>query len=172
MSAVGPGPAAPGVQLLEELKWVHGMIRRDLGICSELARDVAAGAAPEAVQERVGELRANSPLWRMQVNCLRYCSFVHLHHRHEDVRLFPALRASDPSLEPVVDRLESDHREVAVRLEEIEIAVAALEQDDGEAARRRVVTALEGLGELLLAHLDYEEASIGPTLLGWSAWPS
>jgi hemerythrin-like domain-containing protein len=108
----------------------------------------------------------------MQVNCLRYCSFVHLHHRHEDVHLFPALRASDPSLEPVVDRLESDHREVAVQLEEIEAAVAALGEDDDKAGRHRVVAALQGLGELLLAHLDYEEESIGPTLLGWSAWPS
>jgi hypothetical protein len=52
-------------------------------------------------------------LWRLKVSCLRYCSHVHAHHGAEDVLLFPALRAADPTIGPVVDRLEADHVRVS-----------------------------------------------------------
>jgi hypothetical protein len=162
---------APGEHLLAELKWVHGRIRHDLRICTELARDVAGGAAPELIAERVEQLKARGPLFQLRLNCLHYCRFVHMHHRGEDVHLFPALRASDPALGPTVDKLEADHREVGVRLGEIEASVAALVESDDEAARRRVVAALEAISVLLLAHLEFEEEAVGPTMLGWSQWP-
>jgi hypothetical protein len=167
-----PGDHQPGEHLLAELKWVHRHIRHDLAVCRELAGDVVAGVAPEAVAARIVELKTSGPLWQLRANCLQYCRFVHLHHRLEDVRFFPAIRASDPALGPTVDRLESDHREVAVRLEEIEAAVEALGERDDEPTRRRVAEALDGLATLLLEHLDFEEEALAPTLRSWSAWPS
>ena len=94
------------------------------------------------------------------MNCLHYCHFVHGHHNLEDVALFPALRRADPDIVPVIDRLEGEHRVVSEQLDEVEAAAAAL----GENGRERVVTALDTLAETLLAHLAFEEESIGPAL--------
>lgn len=98
------------------------------------------------------------------MDCLRYCRFVHLHHRMEDVAFFPSLRAANPGIAPVVDKLEADHRVVSDLLDEVEAAAAALDEDDCEASRRRVADGLEALGRELLEHLDYEELNAGPTI--------
>lgn len=167
-----PAAPAPGEHLLAELKWVHGHIRHDLAVCRELAAAAMAGAPAAEVAKRVEDLKTAGPLWQLRANCLHYCRFVHLHHRLEDARFFPAIRESDPAMGPTVDRLESDHRAVSTRLDEIEAASAALLEDDGAPARRRLAEALDALGALLLEHLDFEEAALAPTLRGWSEWPT
>jgi hypothetical protein len=146
-----------GEAFYEELLWVHGMLRQELELVRSLAARVADGLSAEELRIEVAALKANGPLWALKVNCLHYCRFVHGHHRLEDVALFPALRAADPDIAPVVDRLEADHRTVASQLEEIEAAVSGDEQE-------RVIAALDALADHLLEHLAFEEASIGPTL--------
>src|SRR5258705_10864508 len=84
-----------GRALFEELLWVHSIIRRDLKIVEQLAREVGEGLPGEAVQDALEGLKTNGPLWQLKLNCLRYCSHVHAHHGAEDVLLFPALRAAD-----------------------------------------------------------------------------
>ena len=164
-------PSSPGEALVEELLWVHGIVRRDLASVRQLADDVLAGAAPQRVKAEIVSLESQSPLWKMRVNCLYYCRFVHHHHTLEDRLLFPALRRSDPALEPVVDKLESDHRRVADYCDEVAAAADGLVAEESDDARRRLVEALNGLAEHLLAHLDYEEEAITPTLRGWDRWP-
>ncbi len=146
-----------GEAFYEELLWVHGMLRQELELVRSLAARVADGLSAEELRIEVAALKANGPLWALKVNCLHYCRFVHGHHRLEDVALFPALRAADPDIAPVVDRLEADHRVVATQLDEIEAAVAGEDQ-------QRVIAALDALAQHLLEHLAFEEESIGPTL--------
>ena len=153
-----------GRAMFQELLWVHSMIRRDLVIVEQLAADVGEGLAGEAVQDALEELKTNGPLWRLKVNCLRYCGFVHAHHGAEDVLLFPALRAADPSIGPVVDRLEADHARVSDLLDVVEAAARELTDTDGGDARLRVIDGLRDLHGHLLEHLDYEERSAGPTM--------
>jgi hypothetical protein len=153
-----------GRAMFEELLWVHSVIRRDLETVERLAADVEAGLPGEEVATVLRELKTGGPLWQLKVNCLRYCRFVHSHHGAEDVMLLPALRAADPSIAPVVDKLESDHRRVSDLLHQIETAADALTDTNGEDAR---LAAIEGLRELhghLLDHLDYEEREAGPTI--------
>ena len=150
--------------MFRELLWVHSAIRRDLEIVEELAADVGDGLPGEAVQDTLQELKTSGPLWRLKVNCLRYCSFVHSHHGAEDVLLFPALRAADPSIGPVVDRLEADHARVSDLLDVVEAAARELTETNGGYARRRVIDGLRDLHVHLLQHLDYEERSAGPTM--------
>ena len=146
-----------GEAFYAELLWVHGMLRQELELVRSLAARVADGLPADELRVEVAALKANGPLWALKVNCLHYCRFVHGHHRLEDVALFPALRAADPDIAPVVDRLEADHRVVAAQLEEIEAAVAGDEQE-------RVIAALDALADHLLEHLAFEEENIGPTL--------
>ena len=163
--AEAQGPeTAQGRAMFEELLWVHSAIRRDLDRVEELASDVGDGLSGEAVREALDELKTNGPLWQLKVNCLRYCRFVHAHHGAEDRLLFPALRASDASVGPVVDRLEADHARVSDLLDAVEAAARALTEADGGAARQRVIAGLRDLHGHLLEHLDYEELNAGPPL--------
>jgi hypothetical protein len=155
---------ARGRALYELLLTVHAHIRRDLDTVQRLAADVRDGLAPERMREQLRELKRGGMLWQLQVGCLRYCSFVHLHHRLEDRELFGELRAVNPAIAPVVQRLEADHRRVADDLVAVEAAAVALEQDDGSAARQAVVDTLGTLERNLLEHLDFEELSIATTI--------
>jgi iron-sulfur cluster repair protein YtfE (RIC family) len=150
--------------MFEELLWVHSIVRRDLGIVEQLAAEVDDGLPGEAVEAALAELKTRGPLWRLKVNCLRYCRFVHAHHGAEDVLLFPALRATDPAIGPVVDRLEADHRRVSDLLDRVEAAARTLTDTEGETARQDVVESLQDLHGHLLEHLDYEERHAGPTI--------
>ena len=153
-----------GRAIFEELLWVHSIIRRNLEIVEALAADVDEGLPGEAVQDALAELKTTGPLWQLKVNCLRYCSQVHAHHGAEDVLLFPVLRAADPSIGSVVDRLEADHARVSDQLDAVEAAARALTDTNGADARRRVIDGLRDLHVHLLEHLDYEELNAGPTM--------
>jgi iron-sulfur cluster repair protein YtfE (RIC family) len=154
---------AQGRALFEELLWVHGAIRRDLATVEELAREVASGLPAEEARERIEGLRTGGPLWQLKVNCLRYCRFVHSHHNAEDALFFPTLRAANPAVGGVIDRLEAEHRSVSDLLDAVESAAVELD-DDEESPRARLAEGLTALADQLLAHLEYEEREAGPTI--------
>ncbi len=164
-------PTTPGEAMMAELRWVHDAIRRDLATVRDLSVAVRDGAPPAVVTDAISGLQTNGPLWKLRVNCLHYCRFVHSHHHGEDVILFPELRRTNPALALVVDKLEADHRVVSDYLDEIEAAVRTLGRDDAASTRERIVTGLDGLAEHLLAHLAFEEKEIAPTILTWESWP-
>ena len=96
---------------------------------------------------------------------LRYCRFVHDHHSAEDHAFFPELRATNPEIGPVVDRLEADHRRVSDLLDAVEAAANALSEGGTADTRRELVDVLHALGESLLEHLNYEERNVRSTVL-------
>ena len=150
--------------MFEELLWIHSVIRRDLKVVEQLADGVNEGLPGEAVEDALGELKTTGPLWQLKVNCLRYCRHVHAHHGAEDGLLFPALRAADSSIGPVVDRLEADHARVSDLLDAVEAAARALTETGHDDARQRVIDGLHDLHVHLLEHLDYEELRAGPAI--------
>jgi hypothetical protein len=170
MDPADRGETEQGRALFEELLWVHGAIRRDLATVEELASEVLGGLPAEEARERIAELQTNGPLWRLKVNCLRYCRFVHMHHNAEDTLFFPTLRAANPDVGPVIDKLEADHRTVSDLLDEVEAAAAGLDGED-PAPRTRLADGLRALAGELLAHLDYEELEAGPTIRSLTRHP-
>jgi hypothetical protein len=166
------GPPSPrGEALVAELRWVHDMIRQDLGTIRQMAADVAAGLPASEVQAGIRALAAAGPLWQLKINCLQYCRFVHSHHHAESVMLFPALRRANPALDPVVDKLEADHLSVSRLLGEVEAAARALGEQEDPAVREQLGRSLQNLSTDLLAHLEYEEENISGTLRTWARWP-
>jgi len=145
------------------------MIRRDLSAVRRLAAEALKGAPPEDLSAEIESLQTKGPLWKLRMNCMHYCRFVHGHHSLEDRALFPALRESNPGLAPVIEKLESDHRAIAVHLDEIAESIGELQWDETPSSRQRLVTALDDLSQHLLEHLDYEEKAVTPTLRSWSA---
>jgi hypothetical protein len=167
-----PGPPNPqGEAMVEELKWVHGMIRRDLRTVRQMAADTAAGLPAEGIAARLRTLAAGGPLWQLKINCLQYCRFVHSHHHAESILLFPELRRANPALNPVVDKLEADHLAVSGLLDDVASAAQELGEQEDPATRQRLIGALQQLSTDLLAHLDYEEENISGTLAAWTSWP-
>ncbi|WP_371779113.1 hemerythrin domain-containing protein [Streptosporangium subroseum] len=162
---------APGEHLVNELKWVHGMLRRDLRILREVADQISSGGSAALVQAKIRSLQTRSPLWQLRVNCLQYCQFVHAHHGGEDAHLFPALRRSNPALVPIVKRLEADHRRISDLLDQVAALADLLGGEDTPDNRKRLVLALDDVSTHLLEHLDFEEESISPTLRQWTRWP-
>jgi iron-sulfur cluster repair protein YtfE (RIC family) len=160
-----------GEYLLDSLKTIHTHLRHDLAACRTLADQVAAGAAPEHIRAQIESLQTSSPLWKLRVNCLYYCRIMHAHHSIEDVMMFPALQRVNPDLGPIVDKLMADHRQVSRLLDEIEASARALVLEDGTSIRVRIINALGDLATDLLAHLEWEEEALGPTILELEEWP-
>ena len=155
---------ARGQWMYEALLTVHAHIRRDLDFIEELAAQAVNGVDAEDLRRQVHALKRGSMLWRLQINCLRYCSFVHSHHGAEDADFFTELRETNPAINPVIDRLQAEHRRVSDDLDAVEAAATALGDDDGQQARTALVDTLRALRENLLAHLDYEERSTEATV--------
>ncbi len=153
--------------LFEELLAIHRLIRADLAKVELLAEDCAGGAAPEELRERIARLKSSSLLWQLKLGCLRHCRFVHGHHGLEDRAVFPSVRRVAPELGPAIDRLERDHREVAVLLVAVEAAALELERDGG---RERLIAALSALAATLLDHLAREERDLEPALARMATW--
>lgn len=166
-----PSPTPRGEAMVAELKWVHGMIRRDLATVRQLAADVQDGLPAAEVTRGLRSLATRGPLWQLRINCLQYCHFVHSHHHLESALLFPALRQANPALGPVVDRLEADHQRVSVLLNEVEAAAASLAQAEDAEARQALSAALEALSTDLLAHLAFEEENVADTMRTMNGWP-
>ena len=154
-----------GRTIYELLLAVHAKIRRDLERVERLARQARDGLPAEEIRRELHEIKRDSMLWRLQVDCLRYCRFVHMHHNAEDREFFPELRETNPAIDPVIDRLQGDHRRVSVDLDAVEAAADALADDESPKARQAVVDSLQALSENLLEHLDYEELSVKETVL-------
>jgi iron-sulfur cluster repair protein YtfE (RIC family) len=144
---------------------VHAAVRSDLERVEALAAQALEGLPAEKLSEELDELERNGMLWRLKLDCLRYCRFVHMHHNAEDRGFFPELRDTNPAINPVIDRLEADHRRVSDHLDAVETAANVLADDEGDPARRAVAEALRALGENLLAHLDYEERNLEATVV-------
>ena len=155
---------ARGRVIFEMLLAVHAAIRRDLDLVQGFATQVFDGVDPEDLRRQLHGFKRDSMLWRLQVNCLRYCNFVHSHHNAEDAGFFSELRETNPAINPVVDRLQAEHRRVSEDLDAVEAAANRLAHDNGQQARQAVVDTLQALRENLLAHLDYEELSIEATV--------
>ncbi len=80
------------------------------------------------------------------------------HHTIEDQSMFPRLRAADPRLAPVVERLEAEHGVIHEVLEGVDQALVAFVGAAADGAGLRQV--VDELTDRLLSHLDYEEREL------------
>lgn len=166
MSAFETTPeTARGRSIYRLLLGVHAAIRSDLERVEELAEQAIHGLPAEELRQGLEDLKRDGMLWRLRIHCLYYCRFVHSHHGAEDYAFFPELRELNPDINPIVDRLEADHRRVSDDLDAVEAAANVLLEDVGQPARQAVADALHVLADRLLEHLDFEERTLETTVL-------
>jgi iron-sulfur cluster repair protein YtfE (RIC family) len=139
---------------------VHDHLRAELTQVRDLVDQVVrghlhVGAARSAVNAMT--LRQND--WTLGAYCESYCRVVTGHHTLEDTGIFPHLRASDPDVRPVLDRLEEEHEVIHDVLEEVDRALVALVAGE-PGALDGLRSVVDLLTDTLLSHLAYEEREL------------
>ncbi|GAA2383637.1 LLM class flavin-dependent oxidoreductase [Dactylosporangium salmoneum] len=138
---------------------VHNHLRQELAQVRDLVDQVAAGALDLGrARSMINTMAMRQNNWTLGTYCESYCRVVTTHHTIEDVSLFPRLRAADPRLVPVVDRLEAEHHVIAEVLERVDAALVAMVADPEAIAKVR--EAVDLLTDTLLSHLAYEEREL------------
>ncbi|MFG2050456.1 LLM class flavin-dependent oxidoreductase [Micromonospora sp. NPDC048935] len=150
-----PHEQATGAHLVQ----VHDGLRAELTQIHDLIEQVAAGEIDAgAARSHINTMTMRQNRWTLGVYCESYCRIVTTHHTIEDQSFFPRLRARDPRLGPVVDRLEQEHHVIHDVLEGVDRAlVAYVGSPDGLAELR---AAVDLLTDALLSHLSYEEREL------------
>jgi hypothetical protein len=138
---------------------VHDTLRRELtelrGILDEVREGAAtAGEARSALNQMA--LRQND--WALGAFCSRYCGVVTRHHGIEDEGIMPHLRASEPSLGPVIDRLTEEHHVIHDAIQGVDRALVHHITHPGDFTA--IQGALDLLTDALVSHLAYEEAEL------------
>jgi hemerythrin-like domain-containing protein len=149
---------------------VHDMLRSELSELRELLAKVrdgamSAGNARSALNEMA--LRQND--WTLGAFCARYCGALTQHHGLEDEAIFPHLAHSDPTLEPVIDRLVDEHLVIHDAIDEVDRALVGHinHPEDYEP----IQVAIDRLTDALLSHLSYEEHQIVEPLARLGFYP-
>ena len=161
----GPEPPAGAVYtaygraIARHLVQVHDHLRAELTQIRDLigqVRDSETGVAEARSAINHMTLRSNS--WTLGAYCASYCRIVTGHHSLEDQAVFPHLRAREPDLGPVIDRLASEHEIIHKVLEDVDAELVELVRNPGDFSRLQQAADL--LTDVLLSHLAYEEAQL------------
>ncbi len=162
-----------GVAIAGHLIDVHDHLRSELDQIRGMVDQVrvagidGVGAARETLHAMT--LRQNS--WMLGAYCARYCSMITGHHNLESSGIFPHLKASDPALAPVIDRLDEEHEVIHHLVEAIDAALVAFVSADEAAGLDGLQAAVDGLTDALLSHLSYEEHQLVAPLARHGFYP-
>ena len=92
---------------------------------------MAAGElTPAAARSLISRMTLRQNHWTLGSFCASYCRIVTIHHAVEDTHMFPDLAAAQPSLQPVLDRLEAEHLVIAGVLDRFDRALVDLVRED------------------------------------------
>lgn len=98
----------------DQLVAIHAHLRQELAQIQDLVGQVARGHLDVGgARSMINTMTMRQNSWALGTYCESYCRLVTTHHTIEDLNMFPRLREADPALGPVVDRLESEHHDVA-----------------------------------------------------------
>lgn len=129
---------------------VHRALRRDL----LRAREVAS--SPPYPQARQRRALGEHVMWLMD--------FLHAHHTSEDLGLWPAVRAKNPSAGALLESLEADHQRIEPAAEALRAAGQRYAATTGDDVRAQMVAALDDLATVLFPHLDREVEEAMPVV--------
>jgi hypothetical protein len=112
--------------------------------------DATESLDPSALRPIIG------PRWSF------YAAVLHHHHHNEDDSAFPALLAVRPDMDTLVEKLEDDHRQLAVAVDDATVAVTAFEKQPDPARQKTMHDAIVVVRDAFFPHLDVEDAQIIP----------
>jgi hemerythrin-like domain-containing protein len=133
------------------MRIVHDALRRDL------ARADAVLTEPDPARSNQRRAIGAHLMWMMR--------FLHAHHASEDAGLYPLVEeraGASADVREVLDRMCRSHDAVAIAIDQVESAAAALAADGSDDAAQQTLVALDALGTVLLPHLQEEEVEAMP----------
>lgn len=138
---------------------VHNMLRDELSRLQDLIAQVTSGEiTPGRARSALNEMTMRQNNWTMGAYCESYCRVVTQHHSLEDAAVFPRLRAREPGLGPVLDRLKAEHVVIHDVLDNVDGALVRFIAAPGQPGELREV--MDQLSSALLEHLAYEESQL------------
>ena len=117
--------------------------------------DATTKLEPAALQSAVG------PYWSF------YSAILDFHHHNEDEEDFPLLVSYYPDIQPLVDELGADHRQMLEVMKNVDAAVDAFQKSPDLANRDAINAAVVELRDLFFPHLDREDAEVLPMYAKW-----
>jgi hypothetical protein len=147
-----------GRAIAGHLVQVHDHLRAELAQIRDLIGQVRDGEGAAQARSAINQMTLRSNSWTLGAYCASYCRVVTGHHSLEDQAVFPYLRASEPGLGPVIDRLAGEHEIIHKVLEDLDAELVELLRNPGDFARLQ--QAADVLTDTLLSHLAYEEAQL------------
>lgn len=162
----GPQPPADaqytahGRAIAGHLIEIHDHLRTELAQIRDLIGQVRDGAGAARVRSAINQMTLRQNSWTLGAYCASYCRIVTGHHTLEDQAVFPHLRAREPGLTPVLDRLADEHKTIHKVLEDVDAALVEHLRDSGTGSFDGLQEAADILTDVLLSHLAYEEAQL------------
>jgi hemerythrin-like domain-containing protein len=160
----GPEPppdaaySAHGRAAASHLIEIHDHLRSELSQIRDLIGQVKDAASAAQARSAINQMTLRQNSWTLGAYCASYCRIVTGHHTLEDQAVFPHLRAAEPGLVPVLDRLADEHKTIHQVLEDVDAAlVEHLRSTEGFDGLQE---AADILSDALLSHLAYEEAQL------------
>ena len=160
----GPEPphdaaySSHGRAIAGHLVEIHDHLRAELARIRELIGQVRDGASAAWVRSAINQMTLRQNSWTLGAYCAAYCRIVTGHHTLEDQAVFPHLRAAEPGLAPVIDRLADEHEIIHRVLDDVDAAlVEHLRNPDSFDGLQE---AADILTDVLLSHLAYEETQL------------
>ena len=139
---------------------VHNGLRAELDRLRDLLEQVAEGSTdPAALRTFFNRMTIRQNHWTLGAFCESYCRAVTVHHTIEDESVFPHLGRSDERLRAVLDRLGSEHEQIAAMLDGIDDALVALVAGSDEALAK-VRAAVDLVTDAMKSHFSYEEREL------------
>ncbi|MFF4978311.1 hemerythrin domain-containing protein [Streptomyces sp. NPDC001083] len=134
---------------IRDMLVVHEAFRRAYGKMPGLVLAVAPGD------------RARAAVVAAHIDLIE--EFLHLHHKGEDVLLWPKLltRAGE-DLAPALELMEEQHAHIDALLKECSSCLARWRKNPSGSERDQLAAALTALGEKLTEHLAVEEREVLP----------
>jgi hemerythrin-like domain-containing protein len=117
--------------------------------------DATAKLEPSDLQSTVG------PYWDF------YSAILDFHHHNEDDEDFPMLAGYYPDIQPLVDELGADHRQMLEVMAKVHAAVESFQRTPDVAGRDAINAAAVELRDLFFPHLDREDAEVLPMYAKW-----
>jgi alkanesulfonate monooxygenase SsuD/methylene tetrahydromethanopterin reductase-like flavin-dependent oxidoreductase (luciferase family) len=149
---------------------VHDALRSELNELRQILAQVRDGATSAGdARSALNEMALRQNDWTLGAFCSRYCGALTQHHGLEDEAIFPHLAQSDPTLEPVIERLVDEHLVIHDAIQEVDRALVGHinSPDDYEP----IQAAIDFLTDALLSHLSYEEHEIVEPLARLGFYP-
>ncbi|WP_250446598.1 LLM class flavin-dependent oxidoreductase [Actinotalea sp. C106] len=158
---------AAGRHLVE----VHDMLRAELTKVRDVVDQVRAGSLDAGrARSAINAMTMRQNQWTLGAYCASYCRVVTQHHSLEDAQIFPHLRSGEPTLEPVIDRLEAEHHVIHEVLENLDRSLVAVIRQDVEDLDE-LQDAVDALTDTLHSHFAYEEAQLVEPLARLGFYP-